>query len=66
MNILLVLAIVFLLVAIALERKEQAEGDDLTGMEVRLGMLGLVGHHAINLNEQADDKIVGRHANLHT
>ena len=40
------------------------QGDELAGMEVGVGMLGEVPDHAINTDEQGDDKILGRHANL--
>ncbi len=59
----------------ALEGKEQAQGDKLAGMEVRVGMLGQVPNHAINTQEQGNDtilqalahfEIIGKwHATLH-
>ncbi len=46
------------------EGKQQRQRDDLAGMELRLRVLGFVGHDAIDPNEQTNDKIVGGHANL--
>ena len=50
--------------ASAFECKEDAQRDDLTGIQVGIRVLGHINHHAIDPNEQFNDKILGRHANL--
>jgi hypothetical protein len=47
-----------------LEREEQPEGDEFARIEVGVGMFGQVAYDAIDSDEQVDDKILGRQANL--
>ncbi len=48
----------------AFARKEQAQRDDFARVEMGIRVLGHINHHAIDPNEQFNDKILGRHANL--
>jgi hypothetical protein len=50
---------------IAFECEEQAQRDELAGVERGLGVFGHIDHDAIHPNKQARDKIIGRHVNLH-
>ena len=46
----------------SLEGKQQADGDDLARGEVGIRVLGHIGHHAIDPQEQANATLLGSHA----
>ena len=48
------------------EGKEQREGDDLAGIQLGLGMFGLIFHDSVNTNVQTYDNLFDRHAVLRT
>src|SRR3712207_6101004 len=44
------------------ERKQERQRHNLAGIELGLGMLGLISHALVYSTEQIDDKLVRRHA----